>query len=60
MKYYTNLLMFISEIESFDHRLDLLTQIEIATNDPDLFKACEQIRNEIVPCDDMFIEKALL
>lgn len=40
-------------------KLDALTHIGISIDDQELFLACEEVRNQIVPDDDVFIEKSI-
>ena len=40
--------LLILKIEDFEDKLDMLTNISIATNDRDILIACEDIRDELV------------
>lgn len=61
MKYYTNLFMLINEMPSLEAKLDALTHIGISIDDDELFQACEEVRNQIVPDNqDVYIEKTMI
>jgi hypothetical protein len=49
MKNYEIVLALINLEPNMETKMDLLTTIGITTNNDELFKACEEVRNEIAP-----------
>ncbi len=46
---------------SLEAKLNALTHIGISINDEELFMACEEVRNQIVPDNqDVYLEKTMI
>jgi hypothetical protein len=51
MSAFVHIFQLIQLENDFETRLDLLTSIGITTTNEEIFKACEEVRNEIVSDD---------
>lgn len=51
MSAFIHILQLIYLEDTLEAKLDLLTAIGITSTNEEIFKACEEVRNEIVPDD---------